>query len=284
MYKIDLHLHTTASDGSDTPGELIALANRAGLDVISVTDHDTLKGSLEVIKLSNDELKIITGIEFSCRSCGEREFDCHILGYGFDPASPHILGAIAHGRDMRLQKLDARLDFLKSRHNVVFEKEEIEWLRSLNSVAKPHLATLLVKRGLAVDIADAIDLYLKGDGFPDDRIDAGEAVRAITLSGGIPVYAHPIGGEREKRIDKDELAARLDILIPMGLMGMECYYSRYSSEDEAWLIALAKSRGLLISAGSDYHGVNKTVQLGRLCSDADVVPTEASIILALLSK
>lgn len=282
MHKFDLHLHTTASDGSDTPSELIALAKEAGLTVISVTDHDTLEGSIAAVSIPQADVKIITGIEFSCHHFGTEDFDCHILGYGFDPESPELLAAIAHGRQMRLMKLEARLEYLADRHNIVFDKEELDWLHSLNSAARPHLAGLIVKRGLADTIADAIDLYLKGDNFPDDRIDAGEAIRAILSAGGIPVYAHPIGGEREKRLTMSELEGRVDALIKLGLGGLECYYSRYSGEDEALLIAFAKSRGLYVSAGSDYHGRNKTVELARLCSDADTDAPEATVIGALL--
>ena len=110
----------------------------------------------------------------------------------------------------------------------------------------------------------------------------GEAIRAILSAGGIPVYAHPIGGEREKRLTMSELEGRVDALIKLGLGGLECYYSRYSGEDEALLISFAKSRGLYVSAGSDYHGRNKTVELSRLCSDADTDAPEATVIGALL--
>ena len=284
MHKFDLHLHTTASDGSDTPSELIALAKETGLTVISVTDHDTLNGCIEAIKIPQNDVKVITGIEFSCHHYDEVDFDCHILGYGFDPESPELLSTLSHGRQMRLMKLEARLEYLASRFGIRFDGDELEWLYSLNSAARPHLAGLLVKRGLAEGIADAIDRYLKGDSFPDDRIDAAEAISAIISAGGIPVYAHPIGGEREKRLTLEELTARVDALIPLGLGGLECYYSRYSERDEQMLISFAKSRGLLISAGSDYHGKNKTVEFARLSADTDTDATECSIVSVLLGN
>ena len=284
MYKIDLHLHTTASDGSDTPSELVALAKDAGLTVISVTDHDTLAGCIEAIRIPENDVKVITGIEFSCHYCGECDFDCHILGYGFDIDSPELLAAIEHGREMRLQKLKARLEYLESRIGIKFNGEEISWLRSLNSVAKPHLAELIVNRGLADSISDAIQKYLKGDAFPDDRIDANEAIKAILAAGGVPVYAHPLGGEMEKRLTKEELEPRIDALVSTGLMGVECYYSRYSSNDEALLVSLAEKRGLLISAGSDYHGNNKTVVLGTLSTDADVSCDKVSLASYLTNR
>ena len=282
MRKIDLHLHTTSSDGSDTPSELLSRAGEVGLTVISVTDHDTLEGCIRAIEIPQNDVKIITGIEFSCHYFGKDGFDCHILGYGFDPKSPELLAAIAHGRQMRFIKLEARLEYLASQYNIVFDKEELDWLRSLNSTAKPHIARLLVKRGLADNISDAIDKYLNGKKFPDDRIDAGEAIRAIISAGGIPVYAHPIGGERERRLTMAELEPRVKALIPFGLGGLECYYSRYSTEEERLLIDLAKRYGLLISAGSDYHGKNKTVELARLCSDAYTDAPEATVLSKLI--
>ena len=283
MRKFDLHLHTTASDGSDAPIELLAIAKEAGIEVISITDHDTLAGCIEVINMPQNDVKVITGIEFSCHYHNDEDFDCHILGYGFDPESPELLAAINHGREMRLAKLHARLEYLESRFGMRFSEEELSWLHSLNSAAKPHLAGLIVNRGFADSIADAIDKYLKGDGFPDDRIDASLAIRSIISAGGIPVYAHPIGGEREKRLTKEELIPRVKALVSVGLQGMECYYSRYSSADEELLSRIAKENGLHISAGSDYHGKNKTVVLGRLCSEGDIELSETSLLTALLS-
>jgi predicted metal-dependent phosphoesterase TrpH len=278
-YKIDLHLHTTASDGSDTPSELIAKAKECGIDILAITDHDTLVGSLEALGIPDPGVKIITGIEFSCHHFGELDFDCHILGYGFDPASPELLAAIAHGREMRLIKLEARLKYLKEHFDIVFPDSDIEWLHSLNSVARPHLGRLLVKYGYVKDMSEAFDRYLKAGGFPDDRIDSKEAITAIKAAGGIPVYAHPIGGEREKRLTRQEVTERIDALIAEGLMGIECYYSRYSELDEAMLLDIALEKGLLVSGGSDYHGENKTVKLGALRSD--LVETEADGISVL---
>ena len=266
---IDLHLHTTASDGSDTPSELIRKARERGLGVISITDHDTIAGSLEAIALPFDGVKVITGIEFSCTVPGDSGFDCHILGYGFDPEHPALLGAIAHGREMRLYKLESRLVYLKKHFDIEFTDDEIAWLHSLNSVARPHLARLIIKRGLAFDVANAFDKYLKVGGFPDDRIDAKEAIEAILAAGGIPVYAHPLGGEREPRITNEELYDRVDVLTSIGLKGLECLYSRYGKNDSDLLVSLAKEKGLLVSGGSDYHGENKTVRLGSLSADLD---------------
>ena len=278
-YKADLHLHTTASDGSDTPSELIAKALARGIEIMAITDHDTLVGSREAVKLPVTGVKIITGIEFSCRYEGSESFDCHILGYGFDPDSQAMLSAIAHGRQMRLFKLGARLDYLKEHFGISFPDEDIAWLHSLNSVARPHLGQLLVKHGYVNNMSEAFDKYLKLCGFPDDRIDADEAISAIKAAGGIPVYAHPIGGEREKRLTESEVTRRIDLLADIGLMGIECYYSRYTESEAAMLVGIAESRGLLISGGSDYHGENKTVPLGLLSADEREINADRLTVL-----
>ena len=286
MYnKSDLHLHTVASDGSDTPEELIRKAMACGIDVIAITDHDTLVGSNEATKLPCEGIKVITGIEFSCQTSGEDGFDCHVLGYGFDPCAPVLLDAIRHGREMRLLKLETRLAYLKDKFGISFDEEDIKWLHSLNSVARPHLGRLLIAHGYARDMADAMDNYLKGGGFPDDRIDASEAISAIIGAGGIPVYAHPIGGEREKRLTREEVERRISALQMVGLRGIECYYSRYSESDVEMLLEIADSKGLLVSGGSDYHGENKTVKLGVLRSDeCEILYERISVLSELLHR
>ena len=279
---VDLHLHTTASDGSDTPGELISKARECGLKVISVTDHDTLVGIKTALRSEACGVKIVTGIEFSCHAGGDSGFDCHILGYGFDVDSPFVAAAVEHGRQMRLFKLEKRLEYLRETFGIEFTDQEIKKLRSYNSVAKPHLARLIIERGMADNVANAIDKYLNGAKFPDDRIDASEAISAIRSAGGVAVYAHPLGGEREKRLTVSDVIPRVRLLYELGIGGIECYYSRYSSSEHTALAELADSYGLCASSGSDYHGENKTVVLGCLSSDGKVIEKEKITILSAL--
>ena len=283
MYKrADLHLHTTASDGSDKPSELIKKARERGIDLIAITDHDTLVGSREALSLDTEGVRVITGIEFSCRTAGEDGFDCHILGYGFDPDSRALNDAIEHGRQMRLLKLESRLAYLKNTFGITFTKGDVEWLHSLNSVARPHLGMLLISHGYVKTMAEAMDKYLKGGGFPDDRIDAGEAIAAIRAAGGVAVYAHPIGGERERRLTREEVIPRIERLASLGVVGIECYYSRYSEEDEDMLVGIARERGLFLSGGSDYHGENKTVKLGVQRADESPIDIEKITVLSAI--
>ena len=283
--RADLHLHTTASDGSDTPRELLCKARENGIDVVSITDHDTIAGLKELSVEDFNGIKVITGIEFSCYFKGKKGgFNCHILGYGFDTENEAMLSAIEHGRRMRLIKLDARIEYLKNTFGIEFSNEEIQELRGYNSVAKPHLARLIIKRGLADSVGDAIEKYLLGAKFPDDRIGAEEAISAIKQAGGVSVYAHPLGGEREPRIDRERLERRVLRLKKIGLDGLECYYSRYSADDSEMIRNIAEENGMCVSAGSDYHGKNKTVVLGEVNSSGDTVDISKITVLTKIDR
>lgn len=258
---MDLHIHTTASDGTDSPAELLEKLRAARIRVFSVTDHDTVSGALELEPLVPEGMRFIRGIEFSCISEAGK---CHILGYGYDPANPVFLAALEEGRLLRLEKLERRIVHLREKFGVELTAEESAWLRSLGSPGKPHLGQLLVNRGLSADLDTAIRTYLKG--VPGrDRIDAGTAIRAILAAGGTPVWAHPLGGEGEKRLTPDRFDLQLRTLLREGIRGLECRYSRYTMEEIRFLTAKAEAHGLAVTGGSDYHGSAKPdIHLGML--------------------
>lgn len=258
---MDLHIHTTASDGTDSPVELLEKLRAARIRVFSVTDHDTVSGALELEPLVPEGMRFIRGIEFSCISEAGK---CHILGYGYDPENPVFLAALEEGRLLRLEKLERRIIHLREKFGVELTTEESAWLRSLGSPGKPHLGQLLVKRGLCDDLDTAIRTYLKG--VPGrDRIDAGTAIRAIRAAGGTPVWAHPLGGEGEKRLTPDRFDLQLRTLLKEGIRGLECWYSRYTLEEIRFLTANAEAHGLAVTGGSDYHGSAKPdIRLGML--------------------
>ncbi|MBQ9084939.1 MAG: PHP domain-containing protein [Clostridia bacterium] len=280
---VDLHLHTTASDGTDTPEELIERACEWGEAVISITDHDTTQGLEAARACVRGGIRLINGVEFSCAYPGPKRFRCHILGYGVDFTHPSLVYAIESGRARRLEKKEKRLEYLAENFGIVFTAAELAKLDEYDSVGKLHLANLIVERGLAENNTEAIDKYLSGYSLPDDRIDISLAISAILESGGIPVWAHPLGGEREKRIDYSEVGRRIEIMKAVGLRGVECFYSRYTGQEALDLAALAERHSLLVSAGSDYHGKNKTVELGSLGADG-YTPSmdEVTILKALM--
>lgn len=259
--RYDLHIHTAASDGSDSPAALAQKVLAAGLELFSVTDHDTVDGALAVEALLPAGVGFLRGVEFSCISPGGK---CHILGYGFDPAHPAFRAALDEGAQLRREKLERRIVHLREKFGIILTEEELAWLRSLKSPGKPHLGGLLVERGLASDRKSAISQFLSG--VPGrDRIDSKTAIGAIRAAGGIAVWAHPLGGEGEKRLTETEFAARLAVLAADGIQGLECHYSRYSPAESELLLGYARARGLIVTGGSDYHGANKSdIHLGQL--------------------
>ena len=276
---IDLHIHTTASDGSDSPAELARKV--AGLRIFSVTDHDTIDGALQMENLVPPGTVYIRGVEFSCVSPAGK---CHILGYGYDPRHPALLAALEEGRTLRLEKLQRRLEALRAHFGIILTGDELSRLYSLNSPGKPHLGKILLDRGLEETLDGAIQTYLKIRVPGRDRIDAGRAIAAIEKAGGRSVWAHPLGGEGEKRLTPDKFEDQLQTLLAAGLKGMECHYSRYSREEIQFLRDRAAAHGLTVTGGSDYHGINKRdLELGMLSmEDTPWTPTEAELT-ALLS-
>ena len=277
---VDLHMHSTASDGSDSIPLLLENVKKAGLHTFAVTDHDTVAGSLEMERIMGPELEFHRGIEFSCVS---PEGKCHILGYDFDPDHPAFRGAIEEGRRLRAGKLRKRLDFLNKTFGITLTEEEMTWLLSQNSPGKPHLGKILVNRGMAPDLTTAIHTYISPCPGGDPRIPADMAVKAILASGGVPIWAHPLGGEGERHLTEGEFLAQLGELQKSGIRGFECYYSRYSEAERNFLLKKAGEHGLLVSGGSDYHGTNKkNIQLGKLGADYPAVEPEQLTVLTAL--
>lgn len=279
---VDLHIHTNASDGSDSPALLLRHLKEAGITAFSVTDHDTITGALEMESLITPEFRFIRGIEFSCETPAGK---CHILGYNFDPNDPVFSAALEEGAALRREKLLSRLRYLEETLSITFTEAEKTWLNSLKSPGKPHFGQLLVDRGIAGTITEAIRKCINPHKPRRDRIDARTAITAILHAGGIPVWAHPLGGEGEKRLSVEDFQAQLAILIGQGIRGLECGYSRYSRSDVEFLTAQAQRYNLLISGGSDYHGTNKQdLPLGRLCTDSAPLPADSLTILKKISN
>lgn len=166
---IDLHLHTTASDGSCTPTELAVLLRQQGIHTFAITDHDTVAGAAEMLAHAPGGMRFIPGVEFSCRSGVGRY---HILGYGIHPEDPLLLAAIEEGRQLRLGKLELRLAHLRNTHGITFTEDEVLWLRSRKSPGKPHLGRLLLSRGLGNTMMEVLDRYINPFKGGNDRIDA----------------------------------------------------------------------------------------------------------------
>ena len=179
--------------------------------------------------------------------------------------------------------METRLDYIKNVLHIDLTNDELNWLYSRKSVVKTHLANLLVKRKMAKTNVEAMQKYLDGIKTGNTRFSIEEAIDAIVTSGGIPVWAHPLGGEGEKHIAHEKFMPRLEKMIAYGIKGLECYYSRYTLEEVKFLINCANSNNLLISGGSDYHGTNKeNIQLAKLNVDSTPIDAENLTVLKYL--
>ncbi len=279
MAKFDLHLHSNNSDGSDTVFELVDNVKKSGIKIFALTDHDTVEGVNEADRLTTSEIKFIKGVELTCIAKGIK---CHILGYNINPQSKELTELIELGKKLRRIKLEGRIKYLKEVWNIELTKDELDWLYSRKSVVKTHIANILVNRGLSDNNVDAMKKYLDGYHAPNTRFDGEKAIKIIKGAGGVAVWAHPLGGEGEEHISEQEFIPKLEKMIKCGIQGLECYYSRYSIQEIEFLKNCAQKHNLLISGGSDYHGSNKTVPIGRLnISDKNVDSGEINILKIL---
>ena len=261
MIKADLHIHSNFSDGSDDLKSLISKIKSAGINIFALTDHDTIRGCKEMMALVPSDIKFIPSIELTSKTDTVK---CHILGYNCNPDNDELNALIEKGKLLRKHTLETRLKYLKDVWGIELTQDELDWLYSRRSVVKTHLANVLVRRGLAEDNLSAMKKYLDGCKTGNSRFDGHEAIRAIVSAGGVPVWAHSLGGEGEVHSTQEEFLAKLDIMKHAGIKGLECYYSRYSKEEIDFLVRCAEENDLFITGGSDYHGANKDIPLGKL--------------------
>ena len=264
MNKVDLHLHTLISDGTDSLKEIIENVRKAELDLFSVTDHDSIKAGIMIPPMlaaiePEQRTAFVRGIEFSCE---DEMGKYHILGYGYDPDVPGIAEVVAEGHEMRMKKTKARLEFLQKEFQFWFSEEEINELLSKDNPGKPHIANLMIQHDYAETIQDAIKNYINKREFRNEHVRPADAIHGILKSGGIPVLAHPTYGDGDDLILGEEMEQRLQHLIGFGLAGVEAYYSGFSPKIQSECLAFADQFDLYVTAGSDYHGGNKMIEIG----------------------
>ena len=257
---MDLHMHSSVSDGTDTPAELLERVRAAGLRLFSVTDHDDIKGCRIILnQLQAQDPHFLTGVEFSCR---DELGQYHVLGYRYDPEAPAIRQVVQTGHSYRMFKLQARLDALQREYGIVFPEEDVAALRAMDNPGKPHIGNLMVKYGYAPDRNTAIGDMINKMHVPEKHVRPEEAIRGILDAGGIPVLAHPSYGNGDQIIVGEEMDARLRRLTAFGLQGVEAFYSGFSKKLRDEMLDFAARYGLYVTAGSDYHGKNKLIEIG----------------------
>jgi len=252
-FRADLHCHTTCSDGSDPPADLLRKAKAVSLQGLSITDHDTVAAyTPELFSLAEElSLRLLPGVEVSSEL---DEAPVHILGYGYDLGSSSFASFLSEIRKRRAERNRAILNKLAEK-KLLIEEEELYQLNA-STAGRPHIASLLVKKGYVGSIQEAFDRYLK-DGAPcyatGFKCTPDEAIGAIQKAGGKAVLAHP-HFYKKGRFLKQVLAYPFD--------GIECYYASLPKERELPWLAVAKERGWIATGGSDYHGFFKNIPLG----------------------
>ena len=257
MNYIDLHVHSSFSDGTNTPYELVQLALNAGLSAFALTDHDTTAGIGEARAAlmesdASDKLRIIPGVEISA---AYKERDIHILGLFIDPDNAALSAALQIARDNRVTRNHTMLQLLSDAGYPMTEEELLQDSDEA-CIGRMHFANALVARGYAKNTQDAFQRFIGLDCpyyVPRNYITPKDAISLIRGAGGLAILAHPL----LYRLERSELEQLIVQLMDCGLSGLEAIYTANSIEDEQYVRTLASRNNLLISGGSDYHGSNK---------------------------
>ncbi|MER6755668.1 PHP domain-containing protein [Micromonospora echinofusca] len=265
--RIDLHTHSTASDGTLGPAELVRAAAESGLDVVAITDHDTTAGWAPALAALPAGLSLVRGAELSCRWYGEEPpVPLHLLAYLFDPDMPELVAELARVRAAREERGERIVALLRA------DGIDVSWSEILagaagGTVGRPHIAQALIRAGLVTTTTEAFGPDWLGERYrlPKEDIDVFRAVRLVRAAGGVPVFAHP-RASRRGRIVPDELIADL---AAIGLAGLEADHEDHSPAERAHVRALADELGLLVTGSSDFHGTHKTVRLGAFTTDPE---------------
>ncbi|MEU7058429.1 PHP domain-containing protein [Streptomyces sp. NPDC046197] len=264
--RIDLHTHSTASDGTDTPAELVRHAAAAGLDVVALTDHDTTRGYAEAIAALPEGLTLVTGAELSCRIDG---ISMHMLAYLFDPEESALLAERELVRDDRVPRAKGMIAKLNAL-GVPVTWEQVARIAGDGSVGRPHVASALVELGVVPTVGDAFTEQWLADGgrafVEKHETDPFEAIRLVKGAGGVCVFAHPAAAKRGRTVPESAIAE----MAAAGLDGIEVDHMDHEPDTRARLRGLAKELGLLATGSSDYHGSRKTVSLGEFTTDPEV--------------
>lgn len=263
---IDLHTHSNASDGTDDPASLVRAAREAGLDVVALTDHDTVRGWAEAAAALPAGLTLVPGAEISCALRG---VSLHLLAYLFDPRDEALAEEMGLAYDDRVPRAQEIVRLLAEAGYPVAWQDVMDRTEPGATVGRPHIADALVAAGVVADRDAAFADLLHSHSRFYVRHYAADPVRAVRLvraAGGVPVFAHPAASRRGRTVGDDVIAE----LAEAGLAGLEVDHRDNAPEDRARLRGLARELGLLVTGSSDYHGEGKPNRLGENTTDPDV--------------
>ena len=268
---VDLHTHTTHSDGTFTPTELIKLAYEKNLNAIAITDHDITSGIEEAISYGNKSgIKVVPGVELSVNYSLPGNGHLHILGLFIDPHHPLLSKTLQKLRSERLKRNQKILDRLKELGKPV-SQDDLNSETGIGTVGRPHIAAAMLKKGYVRNIREAFHRFLKKGApayFDRMRLNADQAIELIHHAGGIAIVAHPVslGFSSFKAVGEYILQ-----LKKTGLDGIEVYYSGQDEKIRQTMIKFARENNMVVSGGSDFHGtVKPDLQIGSGKGDLDI--------------
>lgn len=253
MSTVDLHLHSTASDGRLSPAEIVRKSAETGLTVIALTDHDSIEGIAPALEAAQrfSWLKVIPGVEISAYAPQD---EIHVLGYFIDYTHPELLASLDRMRNSRRQRAQGMISKL-SKLGVSIEWQRVQEIADGGSIGRPHIAQAMLEKGYITSFKEAFTKYI-GWGGPAhvkrDKMTPVEAVELISRAHGLPVLAHPL--------TINDTEAIVSELKEAGLVGIEVYYKNYTKEEIASLSRLAGKYNLIATGGSDYHGLDDSTE------------------------
>lgn len=275
LWRADLHLHTTASDGAQTPENMVRAAKVTGMNLIAITDHDTVGGLRKAIAMGNAVgLQVLSGIELSTGLTAE----IHLLGYGLDPDNPQI-GAFLEDQIIRRQ--NRSLAMLERLRLLGMPIDATEIQSDDGFMGRMNMAYAMVKRGYVNTADEAFTRYLqegKPAFVPRERVLAAEGIRLLQSSGAVPVLAHP----GRIALSTDAVLALLPEWIDAGLAGIEAYHASHSRAARDLYHGYARRHGLMVTGGSDSHGRADGVQIGDHLPDWQTMQADVTALLAYL--
>ena len=259
---IDLHTHSSESDGTDSPAELVKAAALAGLDAVAITDHDTAAGWAEAAAALPPGLRLVRGAELSCASPDGygRTITVHLLAYLYDPTHAALMAEQSRLREARRYRLQKMAEMMRADGFPIDPDDLMSRLPNDAPAGRPHLAQALIRAGVVKSVDEAFATYLTGGRYYVGRTDTPveRAIEMITEAGGVTVLAHPFARSRGPIVAPSVVRS----LAAAGLTGVEVDHPDHDAETRRSLRSLADELGLVVTGSSDYHGTNKTVRLG----------------------
>ena len=265
--RIDLHAHSNVSDGTQDPAGVMASAAEAGIDVVSLTDHDSTDGWAEATRAARDHgVALVPGMEISCRT--SEGISVHLLSYLHDPESPGLLEEITKAKDARYTRAERMVSLLAEDYPLTWD-DVIHHVAPGATLGRPHIADALVAAGVVEDRSEAFSSILTSRSryyvqhyAPDPAL----AVELVRAAGGVPVFAHPVASARGRIVGERTYHEMIDA----GLAGLEIYHRDNPEEGREFLRQLARTHGLLVTGSSDYHGAGKPNLLGENTTSPEV--------------